>query len=109
MKRGRPYKFEIGEVVSTNLDRWAVVDRRPGEYRLVRLDARFYPYGPALWFSSWKLHGILGIGGASQQAPRNYRANSKLTDRGCDCQCCPHVRIPPSEVKEWENGGTSQS
>ena len=103
---GRHRKFTIGEVVTWQGQAVVVVDYRQdtrgrGEYRVNRLVAVSggRAYGPAVWVTSDKLtthpwpH-------ARPNVATTYRANSKLgPERECGCNCCPHVRIPPSMIQ----------
>lgn len=78
---------------------WEMKDR--GYYRVIRMTGKHYgatPYGRPLWILSYKLkatgnwwHGLL----------LQYRANQRLVERGCGCNCCVHEAIPRS-VLGWD-------
>jgi hypothetical protein len=102
---GRLHKFKTAEVVTFE-DRPAVVvdyrqsGRGQGQYRVVRLHG--WPagqgYGPAVWINSDHLDHF-GDGRFRRFATvRKYRANAKLVERGCRCECCVHEAIPPAAV-----------
>ena len=101
---GRHKRFTIGQVVIHNGIPCVVVDyrqdrRKRGSYRLVRL--LFLPagrgYGPAAWIDSQHIQ-------ASNWPERRWtavriaRANARLGDRGCQCECCCHIQIPLDQV-----------
>ena len=92
---GRNRKHDLGDIVedrNCTLRRMVVVDyddtpdaRR---YRVVPLDKRKRRRGDAVWLESWRL---VETGEHSGTASiKTYRANGKLPDRGCECQCCIH-------------------
>lgn len=103
---GRKPKFFPGEVAW-----WAeqdthvvVVDWKSdaegrGSYRVIRLQS-LYPHrrvGPAVWALSHKLSRIKGRPRA-ERSRSVYRANERIPERGCACQCCPHVAMELSDV-----------
>jgi hypothetical protein len=102
---GRPRKYRLGDVVSYEGEPAVVVDyrqdgRKRGSYRLIRLISlpAGRPYGPAVWVQSYKVDNN-DWPDRRWTAVQNFRANSRLGDRGCTCQCCPHLAIPPSAVR----------
>ncbi len=71
-----------------------VVDYRTkvkwGRYRVIRTDSQGrYPRGEAIWVDSTNLESQ---GRQSKRPGIVYRANQRLGDRGCACQCCLHVK-----------------
>jgi len=103
---GRKRKFTIGEIVTWQGKAACVVAYRQdakgrGEYRVNRLIAvsGARAYGPAVWVAS----NFLSSHPWPHCRPNvvtTYRANQRLgKDRDCSCNCCPHVRIPPSVVR----------
>lgn len=74
---------------------WAVKGKR-GHYQVVRMTGGHVgatPYGRPKWIISYKLtptgrwwRGLL----------YQFRANLKLAERGCSCNCCVHEAIPRS-------------
>lgn len=85
-----------------------VVDYRyGGEYRVIRINSPIAGqlYGQAIWMKSGRLRATLLT---YKRAPGIYRANKRLgKDRGCSCNCCAHVSIPRSEIRQdgtlsWE-------
>lgn len=104
---GRKRKFGIAEVVTSRGRPAVVVDYRQdtrgrGQYRIVRLTSlpSGRGYGPAIWQDS---HLLLPYpwDDARPTAVKMYRANERLgdADRGCACQCCAHVAIPPGMIR----------
>lgn len=103
---GRNRLFDVGEVVTYQGRPCVVVDyrqdsRKRGSYRLVRL--LFLPagrgYGPAVWVESQKIRQN-NWGERRPSAVRIARANAKLgDDRGCSCECCPHIAIPLGVIR----------
>ena len=77
-----------------------VVDYRTkvkwGRYRVVRTDKiGRNGRGEAIWVDSTMLHSL------NKQSKRPgivYRANQRLGERGCACQCCHHVKGFESET-----------
>ena len=70
-----------------------VVDYRSNvhsyRYRVVRTDSQGRnPRGAAIWVDSTRLKSQ---GNQSKRPGIVYRANQRLGDRGCVCQCCHHV------------------
>ncbi len=60
-----------------------------GRYRVIRTDSQGrYPRGVAIWVDSTNLQSQ---GRQSKRPGIVYRANQRLGDRGCSCQCCHHV------------------
>lgn len=76
---------------------WAVKNGR-GHYRVVRMTGGHLgatPWGRPIWMISYELHptgrwwhGLL----------MQYRANERLEERGCTCNCCVHEAIPRSTL-----------
>ena len=97
-----PRKAQINEVIAFRGEFGVVVDYRSkvrwGRYLVVRTDAiGRNPHGPAIWVDSFELKGR---GLYSKRPGIVYRANQKLGDRGCVCNCCHHVRGFESETDE---------
>ena len=102
---GRKRRFTEGQVV-TYADQPCVVvgyrqDRKGrGSYRLVRV--LHLPagraFGPSVWVASEKIVDNPHPDRRSVTV-RAVKANDRLgPDRGCTCQCCPHVSIPLSAI-----------
>lgn len=90
----RPYR-QYGYVVD-----WAVKSGR-GHYRVVRMTGGHLgatPWGRPIWIISYELNPTgrwwLGL-------LRQFRANGRLVERGCSCNCCVHESIPRS-VLSWD-------
>lgn len=120
----RPRKFQLGDVVFTNkpiigadveaMPYYAiVVDRKAdkqnrGEYGMIRT---LHPKNGALFGEVFFMppHLIL----KTDYHPRKktlgvYRANNRMPNRGCTCNCCPHEAIPRSDIRRdgtfsWEH------
>ena len=94
---GRHRKHDLGDIVEDiHTRRLAVVveyDDTPDarRYRVVPLDARKRRRGDAYWTESWVLQSTGEHSGTA--SIKTYRANAKLPDRGCECQCCVHEAI----------------
>ena len=97
---GRHRKFQLGDIALrfyhgciTGAEEMVVIvdyDDTPDarRYRVVPLDSRKRRRGDALWETS---DGLEPTGERSGTASiKTYRANGKLPDRGCECQCCIH-------------------
>ena len=109
---GRKRKFQFGDVVLDGIHMAVIVDweRRhgKGEYRVVRV---LHPvngamYGPALW----RLPQLLvptDYPNRFRSTVKIYKANEKLEERGCACNCCAHTAIPVLVIRSdgtfrWE-------
>ena len=92
--RGRPRKAAINSVVRLHAPRHGVVvdyrsDVRSERYRIVESDARGqHPRGAAIWYDSVE---FTPVGKTSKPPGRIYRKNVSPEERGCACQCCPHL------------------
>ncbi len=65
-------------------------------YRVIRTDSQGRnPRGAAIWVDSTNLESQ---GRQSKRPGIVYRANQRLGDRGCSCQCCHHVKGFESET-----------
>ncbi len=101
---GRPRKFTMGAVVNYPQGLMSgigvVVDYKAtpkdSTYRIVRMDDR-----KARWYSSTSLSDT---GRVNTDALRIYRANERLEDRECDCQCCVHQAIPRRNWRDDVDG-----
>ena len=95
-----PRKAQLNDVVifqtgdfGTRSRPGVVVDYRSNvhsyRYRVIRTDSQGRnPRGAAIWVDSTRLTS------QDRQSKRPgivYRANQRLGDRGCVCQCCHHV------------------
>lgn len=124
--RGPKLKFEPGEMALY----WGVEHCKPepiyvvivdhksdkrgrGSYRFVRLIGKGRPhrrYGPAIWGISSDLDRIEGRPKANTSR-RIVAVNERIEktyDRNCQCNCCPHLALRPSEVRRdgtvvWDN------
>ena len=110
----RPRKFKMGEVAKWGRQPVVIVDWRSddagrGEYRIVRtLGLTGKAFGPARWLDSNQIDRYR----ATDKRPwymrptvlRTVRANIRLgddhEDRGCTCNCCPHVAIPAGVIRQ---------
>lgn len=69
-----------------------------GMYRVVRT---LHPvsgatFGEPVWVGP---HDLVPMDVPNRQtAVRAYRANEKLTERGCSCECCAHEAIPKGQI-----------
>jgi len=114
---GRKPKFFPGEIVRIKDDgvMAVVVDyrqdvRKRGQYRVVRLIYRsqpIYAAGRAVWYKA----NLLARTNERDHADivrHTYNANERIPDRGCTCQCCPHIKIKISDIGDqgqlaWED------
>ena len=95
----RNRKFDLGEIVAeknwgdTPIKMFVVVDYDDTpdarKYRVVPLDGRKRRRGDAKWMASYSLKTWEGEHSGTASI-KTYRANAKLPDRGCECQCCIH-------------------
>lgn len=115
--RGPKLKFEPGELALY----WGVERKLPiplyvvivdhkadvrgrGTYRFLRLIGKGSPhrrYGPAIWGVSSDLDRIEGRPKADTSR-RIWNVNKRIKqayERGCQCNCCPHVAVRPSHVR----------
>ncbi len=103
-----PRKAQLNDVVIFRSDAsyaslaqyGVVVDYRSNvhsyRYRVVRTDSQGrYGRGAAIWVDSTNLKSQ---GRQSKRPGIVYRANQRLGDRGCVCQCCHHVKGFESET-----------
>jgi len=106
---GRKRKFTTGDVVwwGRKHSSAVVVDYRQdykgrGEYRVVRLLAASggKAYGPAIWVQSHFLSNNTSPRNRRDSARTIWRANQRIgdKDRGCTCNCCPHIAMTRSEI-----------
>ncbi len=99
---GRPRKFRMGDTAYFD-DRKDVVvvdykaTPKDSYYRIMRLPI----LGKAIWVTSTLLDGT---GRVNTDALRIYRANERLEDRECDCQCCVHQAIPRRNWRDDVDG-----
>jgi hypothetical protein len=66
-------------------------------YRVVRLSTPRrggVTYRGAIFKRSDLLHPVEDAPSLKRKIRRIVRANRKLGDRGCSCQCCTHERVP---------------
>lgn len=87
----RPYR-QYGYVVD-----WAVRQGR-GHYRIVRMTGGHLgatPWGRPIWIISYNLHPT---GRWWRGLLLQFRANQRLKERGCTCNCCVHEAIPRSTL-----------
>lgn len=105
-------KFQLGDVVlwnnglMGNRDVYAVVvdytqdAAKRGEYRVQRV---MHPlnggaFGPAVWVAP---HHLLSTKyGKRKRNMRIYKANRKLAERGCACNCCAHEAVPHKSIRK---------
>lgn len=127
---GRPHKFRKGDVAwfarrgyspegdELEYKQYAVVvgyksgkmPTHPGSYKVVRLTSPSWQgatWGGTIWVQSNRLHKIPGLKFRRPSVVRRYHNNRKLEDRGCYCNCCVHMAIPPGMVNndgsfKWE-------
>jgi len=120
----RKRKFKIGDVCfwtkhiagaheTTAISHFGViVDYRQdgtgrGMYCVVRVlhPVNGAPFGESVWVDS---HNLLQTKyQARKTVPSRYKANKRLVERGCECNCCAHEAIPLSEIRNdgsfrWE-------
>lgn len=95
--RGRPRKAQINEVVKLPGFRYGtIVDYRSDvaswRYLIVESDGLGKnPRGAAVWYDSTEFETL---GRKSKRPGIKYRQNKRagtVEERGCACQCCPHV------------------
>ena len=90
---GVPYR-QYGYVVG-----WEMKSGSRGYYHVIRLTAGHFgarPYGRPVWIVSYNL---TPTGKWWKGLMMQFRANRKLAERGCSCQCCVHEAIPRSVLK----------
>ncbi len=97
-----PRKAQLDEVVIfLNYPQFGVVVEyrskvKWGRYRIVQTDSLGRnKKGAAVWVDSTEFKGT---GVLSKRPGIVYRANQRLGDRGCSCQCCHHVKGFESET-----------
>ncbi len=99
---GRPRKFVMGQLAVKDGDQWCtVVDYKASPkdsyYRVIRS----VPLRKPLWVSSTTLAPVDGM---SIDTLRIYKANERLTDRDCTCNCCVHQAVPRRFWREDVDG-----
>lgn len=88
----------------------------PGLYKVVRLTSASWQgatFGGTIWLQSNLLHKIPGLSFRRPTVVRRYRNNRKIPDRGCYCNCCVHLKIPPGMVRDdgsfdWDYEGEEE-
>jgi len=70
-----------------------------GWYRVVRTlhPANGAAFGESVWVETHFLSKVLGLP-QRHNTVRIYRANNKLLQRGCECNCCAHEAIDRSAI-----------
>lgn len=87
-----PVKAPLDSIVKYQHGYAVVVDYKTDgwRYRIIRTDPQGRnPYGMPLWVGST---AIYNTGRKSKRPGIIYRKNQKLGNRGCGCECCPHVK-----------------
>lgn len=119
LKRGRPRKFRFGQLVRKKDDGriYAVVGygrvdhpharESTHKYRTVEYRTAWrMRIGRASWLWPYEMEAIESDApafGDDRQGRAVYRANRRLggrRGRGCDCQCCAHIALPPGMVAD---------
>lgn len=105
--RGRPNKFDPGDVVEVNGRLHAVVDWKSKEsnsyYACVPInEITQADKAAARWYMSTDVHTAVTKTGR-RTAPtvlRRYRRWRRFDPegKGCGCMCCTHIPLAPSEV-----------
>ena len=100
---GRPRKFSMGDVARIKVSglNAVVVDYKANPkdsyYQVVRQPVK---QGP-IWLSSTALNSLER---RNTDVLRIYRANERLIDRGCTCNCCVHQAVPRRFWREDVDG-----
>jgi len=121
---GRTRKFEIGDVafwykpvegvpnVETMHYFCIIVEykqdgRGKGRYRVIRTThpENGATFGEPAWVNTYDIYPLDVPN--RQTAVSIYKANQKLVERGCTCNCCAHEAIPKGQIRKdgtfrWE-------
>ena len=93
MPRARKAETDTVVILPSRTQYATVVDYRPSDhvsqYLYVWSTSIGQHIGGIHWAPSWQ---VTPTGIHAPHRGRVVRANAKLGDRGCSCQCCPHVR-----------------
>lgn len=110
---GRKRKFQLGDVANWADQEWVVIvdwQRRAGKgmYRCIRLQHPLngLMYGAAFYALPQDLYPTTQPN-RFRSTVKIYKANERLEERGCTCNCCAHVEIPVSDIRSdgtfrWE-------